>query len=104
MTDSAAEIFMVVMHFRYTGNAMSSHNFNQPKITRKGQITLPRAAREAIGLNTGDRLEIEVGASSITLRRASNESSFARYQGIGTSGIPAGREGIRKWLRELRGE
>lgn len=38
----------------------------------------------------------------IKLRRAEGESPFAKYQGIGTPGIPAGREGIRKWLREQR--
>jgi len=96
------------MHWRYTGNAMTrpgiKQPLNKPKITRKGQITLPLAARKAIGVNAGDRLEIEVGAGSITLRPAAKESPFARYQGIGTPGIPAGREGIRKWLRELRGE
>jgi len=31
------------------------------------------------------------------------ESPFAKYAGIGNPGIPSGRKGINKWLRELRG-
>ncbi len=31
------------------------------------------------------------------------ESPFAKYRGIGTSGIPSGKKGIVAWLRELRG-
>jgi hypothetical protein len=28
---------------------------------------------------------------------------FAKYCGIGNPGIPSGRRGINRWLREMRG-
>lgn len=75
------------------------------KITTKGQITVPRQVRRALGVGAGDRLVFEEGADGemrITPLRA--ESPFARYRGIGNPGIGSGKRAIVKWLRELRGE
>jgi bifunctional DNA-binding transcriptional regulator/antitoxin component of YhaV-PrlF toxin-antitoxin module len=51
-------------------------------ITSKGQITVPREIRRVLGVRSGDKL----------------------YRGIGNSAIPAGRKGIAKWLRRMRGQ
>jgi AbrB family looped-hinge helix DNA binding protein len=75
----------------------------QARITSKGQITLPRDVRRALGVEAGDRVLFEGDETSMRVRPLRPESPFAKYQGIGNPGIPSGRKGITKWLRELRG-
>jgi antitoxin PrlF len=49
-------------------------------MTRKGQITIPAEIRQALGLVEGDRLEVQLEAGTVCLRRA--ESVIARTAGI----------------------
>lgn len=75
------------------------------KITSKGQITVPRQVRRALGIGAGDRLmfkERSGGGMMVIPVRA--ESPFARYRGIGNPGIGSGKRAIVKKLREMRGE
>ena len=76
----------------------------QAKITSKGQITVPRAIREALGVRPGDRLAFETDANGMRIRAVRTESPFTKYRAIGNPGIPSGRNGIVRWLRELRGQ
>ena len=76
----------------------------QAKITSKGQITIPREVRRALGVRAGDRLLFEGDEKGIRVRPARTESPFAKYRGIGNPGIRSGRKGIAKWVRELRGD
>jgi AbrB family looped-hinge helix DNA binding protein len=39
-------------------------------LTKKGQLTLPKAVREALGLKPFDRIEVEVVGSEAHLRKA----------------------------------
>lgn len=39
------------------------------KLTSKGQITVPKAVREALGFEEGDAVVFEVGEESVTLRK-----------------------------------
>jgi AbrB family looped-hinge helix DNA binding protein len=39
-------------------------------LTRKGQITLPKAVRDGLGLQPFDRLEVELEGDSARVRRA----------------------------------
>jgi AbrB family looped-hinge helix DNA binding protein len=74
------------------------------RITSKGQITIPRDIRRALGVQPGDRLLFESNNSGVQIRAVRTESPFKKYRGIGNPGIPAGRRGIARWLRELRGK
>jgi AbrB family looped-hinge helix DNA binding protein len=74
------------------------------KITSKGQITVPIEMRRLLGVRCGDTLIFESDVAGVHVRPARRRSNFSKYRGIGTPGISAGREGIAKWLRELRGE
>ena len=57
-------------------------------MTRKGQVTIPAEIRQALGLVEGDRLEVQLEAGAVCLRRA--ESVIARTAGIfAHSGQPA---------------
>ena len=40
-----------------------------------GWVTLPAAARQQLGLSTGDRLEVEVTGDAVVLRRAQRSSA-----------------------------
>ena len=56
-------------------------------MTRKGQITIPAEIRQALGLVEGDRLEVQLEANTVCLRRA--ESVIARTAGIFAHSGPA---------------
>ncbi len=75
----------------------------QAKITSKGQITVPVEVRRLLGVKAGDRLLFESDSSGIRVRPVRLTSAFAKYCGIGNPGIPSGRKGINRWLREMRG-
>jgi len=76
----------------------------QAKITSKGQITVPRAVRDALGVRPGDRVTFESDENGMRIRAVRTESPFSKYRGIGNLDIPSGRNGIVRWLRELRGQ
>jgi AbrB family looped-hinge helix DNA binding protein len=76
----------------------------QPKITSKGQITVPRAVRQALGVQPGDRVIFESDANGMRIRPARTGSPFSKYRGIGNPGIRSGKIGIGRWLRKIRGQ
>jgi antitoxin PrlF len=76
----------------------------QAKITSKGQITLPRAIRSAMGVQPGDRVLFESDNEGIRVRPVRTVSPFAKYQGIGNPGIGSGRKTINRWIRKMRGQ
>lgn len=76
----------------------------QATITSKGQITVPREVRRALGVRSGDKLLFESDGKGIRVRPVRSKSGFAKYRGIGNPDIPSGRKSIRRWLRGMRGE
>ena len=76
----------------------------QATITSKGQITVPREVRRALGVRSGDKLLFESDAQGVRVRPVRSRSAFSKYRGIGNPGVPPGRKGIRKWLRGMRGQ
>jgi AbrB family looped-hinge helix DNA binding protein len=50
-------------------------------LSSKGQITLPAAARRAVGLNPGDRVAIEARDGEIVVRRARDFFALKGYLG-----------------------
>ena len=82
----------------------------QARITSKGQITVPHEIRRALGVRPGDNLLFEIadsgsaGKSSAAarVRPLRGQSPFEKFRGIGTPGIPRGRKGVLRWLRDLR--
>ncbi len=74
------------------------------KITSKGQITVPRDVRRALGVRPGDRLLFEKVGTTVRVRPVKKkESPFEKYRGIGNPGIPSGRKGMLRYIREMRG-
>ena len=76
----------------------------QARITSKGQITVPRDIRRALGVRPGDWLLFESDTRGVRVRPLRAKSPFEKYRGIGNPGIPSGRKGVRQWIRELRGQ
>lgn len=76
----------------------------QARITSKGQVTIPRDIRRALGVRSGDSLLFESDHKGVRVRPVKVESQFKKYRGIGNPGIPSGREGVVDWVRKLRGK
>ena len=73
------------------------------KITSKGQITVPREVRQALGVNPGDKIVFEQKGNDVSVRPVRSKSAFAKYRGIGNPGMPSGKKQILNKVRELRG-
>lgn len=75
----------------------------EAKITSKGQITVPREIRHALGVKPGDKIIFEQIGKDVSVRPVRSKSVFAKYRGIGNPGVPSGRERVLRKVRELRG-
>jgi AbrB family looped-hinge helix DNA binding protein len=75
----------------------------EAKITSKGQITVPREVRHALGVKPGDKIVFERNGDEVVVRPARKESVFEKYRGIGNPGLPSGRKAILKMIAEMRG-
>ena len=75
----------------------------EARITSKGQITVPKAVRHALGLKPGDKVVFEQEGEEICVRPVRVQSMFARYRGIGNPGLASGRKAVLRKIRELRG-
>ncbi|MFA4930067.1 MAG: AbrB/MazE/SpoVT family DNA-binding domain-containing protein [Patulibacter sp.] len=72
------------------------------KLTSKGQLTVPKAVREALGLHTGDRVVFRVEGEQAALARTPDLLDLA-----GVVEVPADRRGVdwddvRSLTREAR--
>jgi AbrB family looped-hinge helix DNA binding protein len=73
------------------------------KVTSKGQITIPIEIRKSLGIKPGDKLRFEPHEGGYHVVRDSEENVFEKWRGIGVPGVGSGRDGIREYMRELRG-
>jgi len=75
---------------------------NGATVTSKGQITIPLAVRNRLGLREGDRVEFVTQAGQTLMKPVRGEDNpFSRFAGaLGT--FPGGRQQIKAWIRDLR--
>jgi AbrB family looped-hinge helix DNA binding protein len=66
-------------------------------------VTIPVEVRRSLGLKPGDRLRFEQGPEGIRLVRDSAEDALEKLRGMGIPGMAPGLEGVRAYMRELRG-
>lgn len=98
----------------------------EARVTSKGQLTIPKEVRRALGVREGDRLVFELrgaedageggesgegraggeGSTSsdeIRVRVARKPVSFADYEGAWREGEGMGLAEVEEYMRELRG-
>lgn len=75
------------------------------KVTSKGQLTIPKEVRRALGVREGDSLVFDVGddGEEVRVRVARKPVSFADYEGAWREGKGMSLEEINEYMRELRG-
>jgi AbrB family looped-hinge helix DNA binding protein len=74
----------------------------EAKLTSKGQITVPKRVREALGVRAGDKIVFEQNGDNILVRTVRPKGVFEQYRGTVDFGIGRGRKAIIKAIRDLR--
>lgn len=75
------------------------------KVTSKGQITIPLAVRQRLGLKRGDEVEFETGGPETLIRPVrSHVESFGKWRGIAKAAFPGGMKDVDAWIRGMRGD
>lgn len=71
-------------------------------VTSKGQITLPKSVRKALGVEAGTEVDFIIKPEGVLLRRRIPEEAFDEWQGyLPAHGDTASTDEI---MAELRGE
>lgn len=73
------------------------------RITSKGQVTIPKDVREALGIREGDSLLFEVEEERVTISAVKKPVSFADYAGAWREGEGMNRDEVNAYVRDLRG-
>ena len=69
-------------------------------ISSKGQITVPAAIRQAIGLSPGTQIELKLGpGGTFIARKSAKKSHFEKFRGIGAKRGPRGSRAAMDLLR-----
>ena len=74
------------------------------RVTTKGQVTIPKEIRDALGIEAGDEVEFEETESGYTIRKrepttADGDDPFEKYRGSAES-----EETMPERMRRIRGE
>lgn len=73
-----------------------------PTITTKGQVTLPKAIREALGLYAGSEVEFAIEEGKVVLKKRAPAAAFRKWEGRLYGRLPG--ESVDETLEMLRGE
>lgn len=74
------------------------------RITSQGQITIPKAVREQLGVKAGDDVEFEAGPNGVVVRPRLRRSvlDFAGIAADTVIVLPRDSQGAKALIRELR--
>ncbi len=75
-----------------------------PRVTTKGQVTIPKEIRDALGIEPGDEITFEEGESGYRIQKkapttADGDDPFEKYRGSAES-----NETMPDRMRRIRGE
>jgi AbrB family looped-hinge helix DNA binding protein len=68
-------------------------------VSEKGQITIPKAIRDRLGLRPGTILEVEAAGGSLVARKSEPVDIVAKWRGRGR--LPSGAA-VDDYLRSIR--
>lgn len=68
------------------------------KVTSKGQVTIPKAIREELGISPGDEIEFVEIEQGYAIEKRVEENPFEKWQGV----LDTGRT-TEELVEELRG-
>ena len=71
-------------------------------VTSKGQVTLPKKIRDALGLVPGSQVEFTLEPGRVILRKRTSPEVIKRWQGYLRDKLPAGS--VDEFIEMLRGE
>ena len=73
-------------------------------VSSKGQITIPQAIRDRLGLRTGDHVDFVIEGERTVIRPSrSGTNPFEKYVGI-LDTFPGGEKEINAWIADMRDE
>ena len=70
-----------------------------PRLTSKGQVTIPKVVRDRFGLGPGSEVEFDVQGDLIVVRKASREAVLRQWEGA--IALP---DGVDAFVSSLRGD
>ncbi|TAK35694.1 MAG: AbrB/MazE/SpoVT family DNA-binding domain-containing protein [Chloroflexota bacterium] len=73
-----------------------------PTITSKGQVTLPKEIRDALGLRPGTEVEFELREGQVILHKRVPVEALRKWQGYLRGRLPA--DSVDDMMEKLRGE
>lgn len=73
------------------------------KVTSKGQLTIPKEVRRALGVREGDYLIFDLEDGEVRVRVEREPVSFADYAGAWREGKGMSIEEVNAYVRDLRG-
>lgn len=75
------------------------------KVTSKGQLTIPKEVRRALGIREGDSLlfDLDEEGEEVRVRVERKPVSFADYAGAWREGKGMSIEEVNAYVRDLRG-
>ncbi len=68
-------------------------------VSQKGQVTIPKACRDKLGLKTGTVLDFEAIDGTLVARKMQQEDVFSKWRGKGR--LPGG-QGVDDYLKRTR--
>lgn len=71
-------------------------------VTSKGQVTLPKKVRDALGLVPGSEVEFELREGQVLLHKRVSEEKLAHWQGYLRGKLP--EDSVDEFVERLRGE
>lgn len=75
------------------------------KVTSKGQLTIPKEVRRALGVREGDSIlfKVDEDDEQVRVRVERKPVSFADYEGAWREGKGMSLAEVDEYMRELRG-
>jgi AbrB family looped-hinge helix DNA binding protein len=86
-----------------TASKPAPAQFILAKVTSKGQVTIPIEVRRSLQVKPGDKLRFEPQEGGFRVVRDENENVFEKWRGIGIPGMGPGMDGLKAYMREIRG-